>query len=130
MPAKPLVSPEDILAQHPQAIRELAARIRSIVKESVPESSERAYPGWHGIGFRHPQAGYFCGLFPSDEGIKLVFEHGRALSDPAGILQGDTKQTRHLSLRSQAQLEEAELPLRALLLESIDVGNGLKGREA
>lgn len=128
MPAKSPVRPEDILAQHPQAIRELAARIRAIVGEVIPNRTERAYSGWHGIGFRHPQAGYFCGLFPSDEQIKIVFEHGRVLSDPAGILQGDTNQTRHITLSSKAELEEIESAFRALLLESLDYGLSLKTR--
>lgn len=126
MAARAKVSPEYILAEHPQPIQELAARTRAIVGETVPDRTERAYPGWHGIGFRHPQAGYFCGLFPSDRQIQIVFEHGRALSDPAGLLQGDTKQTRHITLSSHAELEEAEPAFRALLLESLDYGLSLK----
>lgn len=126
MTAKDGPSPESILADHTPTIRRLANRIRAIVKDTVPEAEERAYPGWHSIGFRHPQAGYFCGLFPSEHGVNIVFEHGRALSDPEQVLQGETKQTRSIPIESEAALEHDTKAFQALLLEGIDFGRVLR----
>jgi hypothetical protein len=61
---------------------------------------ERVYPGWRAIGYRDAQAGYFCGIFPRDDHVRLLFEHGRELNDPEGLLEGSGTQTRHISLRS------------------------------
>lgn len=118
-----------VLAKHPPAIAEIANRVRFIVKEIIPEREERPYAGWHAIGFVHPQAGYFCGIFPTDDEVTIVFEHGRALSDPKGILQGDYKQIRIIPIHKQAELAEIESPFRALLLESIDVGRALRAKK-
>jgi hypothetical protein len=75
----------------------------------VPDLGERALPGWGAIGFRHPQAGHIAALFPEADGVKLVFEHGARLDDPDGLLEGTTRQTRHVSLRSTAAIRHPAL---------------------
>jgi hypothetical protein len=71
-PARSRPRPEDILADHSPNVRKLAERLRILIRETVPEASEVAYPGWHAIGYRHPRSGYFCGIFPSAARLKLV----------------------------------------------------------
>lgn len=88
---------------------ELAERLRALVRTTVPEAEERAYPGWHGIGYRHPEAGYLCGIFPSDDEVRLLFEHGVLLPDPDGLLEGDGTQTRHVALDDPAHVPEEKL---------------------
>jgi hypothetical protein len=67
------------------------------VLASDPDLSEKGYPGWRGVGYRHPDAGYVCGIFPQPGGeLRLLFEHGAALADPEGLLQGSGTQTRYL----------------------------------
>jgi hypothetical protein len=62
-----------------------------------PDLSEKVYPGWRGVGFRHPEAGYVCGIFPQPDGeLRLLFERGAALPDPDGVLEGSGTQTRYL----------------------------------
>jgi hypothetical protein len=77
---------------------ELALWTRNVVLASDPELSERIYRGWRGVGFRHPEAGYVCAVFPKDEHVELVFEHGAGLPDPAGVLGGEGHQTRVLRI--------------------------------
>lgn len=114
---RPAMSPEHILADHTPAVRALAEKLRALIKSTVPEAQERAYPGWHAIGFRHPKTGYFCGIFPYEKEIKLYFEQGARLPDPEDILEGGQRQVRHLLVRRGSDIPPAAL--RRLLLAAI-----------
>lgn len=91
-------TPEDILAPFPAGVRRLADEVRALVRETVPDVSERAYPGWRGIGYRDAQSGYFCGIFPQPECVRLLFEHGAALADAEGLFTGGRTQVRWIDL--------------------------------
>ena len=65
---------------------------------------EVAYPGWQAIGYRDPRAGYVCGIFLFDDHVRLIFERGNLLPDPDGVLEGKTKQTRHLTFQPEAPI--------------------------
>ena len=92
------VTPDDILAGHSLEVRGLAENLRRVIKETVPDAEEVAYPVWHGIGYRHSEAGYFCGIFPQHESVKLGFEFGVLLPDPEGVLGGDGRQVRYVTI--------------------------------
>lgn len=62
-----------------------------MIKKTVEGAQETGYPGWHAIGYRHPTVGYFCGIFPSKDRVKLFFEYGSTLPDPGGLLLGGPK---------------------------------------
>ncbi len=87
----------------------MANRLRAVVRSAIPDAAEAAYPGWRAIGYRHPKAGYFCGIFPLGDHVKLYFEYGAFLPDPSGILQGTTKQTRYVIVRSAKDIKVAAL---------------------
>jgi hypothetical protein len=89
----------DILEPHSPAVRELAETLRELIKELVPNVREKAYPGWHGIGY-HSANGYFCAIFPFADHVRLLFEHGVDLHDPDGLLEGTTKQTRYIPIHA------------------------------
>ena len=91
--------PEDILLDHRPGVRELAEQLRGIILAAAPEASETAYPTWHAIGYRHPRAGYFCGIFPQVESVRLIFEFGVLLPDPGRVLEGSGKQVRYVEIR-------------------------------
>jgi hypothetical protein len=96
---------------------DIAERLRALVRETVPEAEERAYTGWHAIGYRTREAGYFAGIFPRDEHCDLLFEHGTGLADPDGVLEGDGTQTRYIRI-----WDPGEIPLEAarrLLREAV-----------
>lgn len=101
-------APEDILADHSPEVRRIANALRDLVRRVLPDVTERAYRGWHGIGFRHPEAGYLGGIFPQADHVRLLFEHGVELEDPAGLLEGDGSQARYVTVGS-ADLDEATL---------------------
>ena len=98
------LSVEDLLALYPENVAALATELRPIIRSAMPESVEVAYPGWQAIGYRDPHAGYVCGIFLFEDHVRLIFERGNLLPDPDGVLEGKTKQTRHLTLQPDASL--------------------------
>jgi hypothetical protein len=98
------LTPEHILTGHTPEVREICEALRSLVRSAVPEASETAYPSWHGIGYTHPQTGYFCAIFPHQDLVKLGFEYGILLPDPDRLLVGDGKQVRYVVIRQRADM--------------------------
>lgn len=117
-PARTIL-PENILEGHQPSVQKLAFELRQLVKQTVPEAIEKAYPHWHGIGYSHPSVGYFCAIFPHDEIVKLGFEFGVLLPDPRGLLEGQGKQVRYVTLRNQRQVRSRAL--KALLLAAVSL---------
>ena len=98
------LTPEHILTGHTPEVREIAEALCGLVRVAVPEASEAAYPSWHGLGYRHPQSGYFCAIFPQQDYVKLGFEFGVLLPDPDGLLDGGGKQVRYVNIRQLADI--------------------------
>lgn len=90
----------ELLADHDGPVMATAVWLRRLVKETVPDVVESVYPGWHGFGYRRPQAGYFCAVFPRASDVKLSFEHGARLADPRRLLRGRGRQVRHVDVRA------------------------------
>lgn len=109
---------EQFLAAYPASIRMIAERLRRLVCDTVPTASEHVYPGWRALGYRDPQSGYFCGIFPQQDHVRLLFEHGAALPDPDGILTGATRQVRYVAVRDAAAIPVGSVQrlLRAALI--------------
>ena len=120
------LSPEDMLADHTPEVRALAEELRQLIRAAVPEATEKAYLGWQGIGYRHPQAGYFCGIFPTADLVKLGFEFGVLLPDPDGLLEGSGSQMRWVVLRPGGAIPEASI--RALLQAALDLPSSRQAR--
>jgi hypothetical protein len=86
------------LAEHHPEVLDLALWVRQLVLEAEPDLTERVYRGWDGIGFRHPDGGYVCAIYPRDDEVRLLFEHGARLDDPDRILVGEGTQTRFIPI--------------------------------
>jgi hypothetical protein len=89
-------------AAHPD-LADLALWVRELLLTTEPDLVERVYPGWDGIGFRHPDGGYVCAIYPreNEQAVRLLFEHGARLEDPDGLLEGDGTQTRFIRIRER-----------------------------
>ena len=114
-------TPADILAAHTPDVRALAESLRKLVLEAVPNAREVAYPVWHGIGYHHPDNGYFCAVFPQADSVKLGFEFGVLLPNPGGLLTSSGKQVRYVTLREGGALPAAEI--KKLLRSAIGLPN-------
>ena len=86
--------------EHPAAA-DLAIWTRDAVRAADPDLTERVYRGWRGVGFRHPEAGYVCGVFPKNDRVELLFEHGAELADPDDVLEGTGTQTRVIVVHNE-----------------------------
>jgi hypothetical protein len=113
-----VTSAEELLAEFPVEVRALAEQLRRLVREMVPTASEQVYPGWKALGYRDPQSGYFCGIFPQADHVRLLFEHGAALPDPEGLLTGSTRQVRFIEVRRARDIRSGAIRrlLRAALV--------------
>jgi hypothetical protein len=114
-------SENDVLAyirEHHRSLYELTVWTRGVVLEAEPDFAERVYRGWHGIGFRHPEAGYVCAIYPRDDDhVDLLFEHGASLADPDGLLAGEGAQTRFY--RVKARNEATAAAIRMLVQQAV-----------
>jgi hypothetical protein len=87
---------ETYLREHHATSADVALWTCDVVAAADQDLTARVYRGWEGIGFRHPDAGYVCGVFPRGEWVMLLFEHGASMADPEGVLLGEGTQTRFL----------------------------------
>ena len=90
-------------------IRGIAEELRRLIRASMPEAIESGHPTWHSIGYRHPKAGYVCGIFPHKDSVDLVFEFGILLPDPHKVLQGKGKQTRYIPITNIDEINETAI---------------------
>jgi hypothetical protein len=122
MSKKPETTPEDILKIHRREVQAIAQKLRQIVKDVIPDVMEKAYPGWHGIGYRHPKTGYFGCIFPLDDKVRFAFEYGAFLPDPDNLLirpPTSSKQVRYVELNTVGEIRGDEFV--ALLHAAISV---------
>lgn len=123
------ITPEQLLADYPPPVQQLAAELRQLVKALVPSAMERAYPVWRGIGYRHPEAGYFGAIFLHSDRVKLGLEQGARLPDPAGVLKpGPTagKQVRYLEIAAPQDIDPEQIA--QLLTAAIAFQRALRGK--
>jgi hypothetical protein len=109
------IPPEAFLAGYPEDMRAIAERLRRVVRDARPDAVERVRAGWHLIGYDVPaprgsgrKSACFAYVAPEHEHVHLGFEHGVAMRDPHGLLQGRgiTNQVRWLTFRPGDVIDE------------------------
>jgi hypothetical protein len=112
-------TPEQFLAAFSPEICALADQLRQLIRQTIPNIAEAVYPGWKLIGYREQdgrRSRYFCFVAPFEDRVVLGFEYGVLMADADGLLEGDGKQVRYVTLRGQADLRPPELS--ALIAEA------------
>jgi hypothetical protein len=99
-----LLPAELFLDAYPEPMREIAERLRRIVRAAVPDSLERVRPGWRIIGYDVPlgrRSRYFAFVLPESRHVHLGFAYGALMTDAAGLLEGAgvTKRVRWVTFR-------------------------------
>ena len=79
---------DELLAEHTDDVAALASRLIAHLSDAADWADTRVWPGWHGIGFHHGDAGYVVGVFPRRDRVQILFEHGHFLGD-APFLEGE-----------------------------------------
>jgi hypothetical protein len=103
MPPRTPIPPDLFLSAYASDIRDIAERLRDVVREAVPEAVERVRSGWRLIGYDVPvgrRTRYFAFVAPEPEHVHLGFEYGAWMSDPKGLLRGahlDLKKVRFVT---------------------------------
>ena len=95
--ARDSIPPDLFLSGYAPAIRVIAARLRRVVQEAVPDAIERVRTGWRLIGYDVPVGRgtrYFAFVAPEPDHVHLGFANGIWLDDPDELLLGA-----HLNLR-------------------------------
>lgn len=97
------IPPDLFLAGYSSEIRDIAERLRALVRDAVPEAIERVRTGWRLIGYDIPvgrRTRYFAFVAPEPEHVHLGFEYGIWMGDPDGLLRGahlDLKKVRYVT---------------------------------
>jgi hypothetical protein len=104
--------PEAFLAGYPDPMRDIAERLRVIVRQAAPDATEAVRPGWRLIGYDIPigrRAAYFAWVAPQFEHVHLGFPHGVLMDDPRARLSGAgiTLQARWLTFQPGDPIDEA-----------------------
>jgi hypothetical protein len=103
MAARESIPADLFLSGYPPDIREMAERLRAIVRSAVPDAIERVRIGWRIIGYDVPvgrRARYFAFVAPEPEHVHIGFAYGAWMTDPDGILRGahlDLKKVRFVT---------------------------------
>jgi hypothetical protein len=118
------IPPEALLDAFPEPMRDIADRLRRIVRRAVPDSIEAVRPGWRLIGYdvaAGRRSAYFAYVAPERGHVHLGFEHGVLMDDPAGLLigRGVTRRVRWLTFVPGDELDAAAL--EALVREAARV---------
>jgi hypothetical protein len=101
----------------PPDMATLARRLVTLLIDIRPDFVPKVRFGWRSINFRHPAAGLVCAVFPYQDRVALIFEHGRQLADPDGLLEGNQEQIRLINFRPGDELPRDGIAL--LLIEAV-----------
>ena len=103
--------PEEILAGHAPEVVAVANAVRAQILAMIDGVIEAGHPGRTRIDFR--RRGAFAFLQPMADHVRLGFEHGHALPDLAGLLEGEGGPVRYLTLRRVEEV--AARPVKMLI---------------
>ncbi len=93
-------------------MREIAVRLRTIVRRELPDAEERVRLHWHLLGYHVPlkrRGAFVAWVGPEATHVHLGFPMGVLIDDPEGFLagRGVTKLARWLTYRSLDEVDEA-----------------------
>jgi hypothetical protein len=94
---------EEMLARCSSQTRRVLQTAREGVLTAVPDATERFRSGWGLIGYNAPT--YFAFLVADERAVRLGFEWGVALTDPLGLLKGDGRQVRYVTIHAERDIQ-------------------------
>ena len=112
-------NPEELLSFYPSHIREIIDVLSGIIFQTFPNTKEKVYMGWRGLGYVHPQAGYYVGLFPQNDCVKMGFENGFAMSDKYNLFSDETKKVKYIVIKSVDEIDGKKI--EECLIEAVEL---------
>ena len=113
---------EDFLEFYPPEIREMVDYLSSIIFENVDSVKEKVYSGWKGLGYSKIDCGYFVGIFPNQETVKLGFENGSLMKDDYKLFTDKKKKVSYIEFESYEKIQNNKNKIIEYLLEAIKIG--------
>ena len=103
---------EALLEGFPPEMRDIAVRLRAIVRRELPDAEERVRHHWRLVGYHLPlgrRTAFVAWIGPEVKHVHLGFPMGVLMDDPDGVLvgRGVTKLARWLTYRSVDEVDEA-----------------------
>jgi hypothetical protein len=114
--------PDAFLVLHPSATQAIAQELRQVVRTALPDVTEAVRVGWSLIGYRVKHGrkdAYFGFIAPQSDRVPLGFEYGYLMTDPYGLIGGDGKQVKTITIRDVSEIQPE--PLMALIHEAVRV---------
>jgi hypothetical protein len=111
----------ELLAQYSPEVRDLAMKVRALVRSAIPDALEEVHPPTKMIGFTY-LPGTYKGLIltvsPQKTYVNVIFSKGVELMelDPTGLLEGTGKLARHIKFRGPERLDDPNV--RTILEEA------------
>jgi hypothetical protein len=102
-----------LIAKFAPAHLRLVGAMRRWLRNRLPTAHEVVYEyrDWFVISYSPSEHGYegVLAIRASADGLKLYFNRGKELSDPAKLLQGSGKQTRSINVEGASTLARPEV---------------------
>lgn len=103
----------DFLSAYPPEMRAICERLRQVVAGEAPESYEIPYLRHNTIayslsGAMRERILYIC---PLQQWVRMGFDYGAHLPDPAHLVVGEGKRMRHVKVRTVAEADAEALRL-------------------
>jgi hypothetical protein len=94
------------LKPYPHDVRDLALELRALLLEEIGPCYENIYDAYSAVAIGYD--GVFH-IAVYSRHVNLGFNEGATLADPKGILQGDGKRIRHITIKNVADLQRPEI---------------------
>ncbi len=102
----------ELLEPLPESIREVATRLREIIKTTLPDADETFHGGAKMGMVLYSIDGpnnVICGFQPTTNMCKLFFHGWKPLAESGFRLEGSGKNARHIKFRSPQEIEPDEV---------------------
>jgi hypothetical protein len=101
----------EFLDQYPRAVSDLARRLRSVIRSTLPDTREELDRRGRVVGYSYGPgyAGLVCTIILSKTAVKLGIVGGAKLPDPANLLEGVGKQHRYIAFTQASDFERPSI---------------------
>ena len=94
-------TPEAFVASQPTKLQPVVSALQVELLKICPKFT--VAPAWKGLAFKREE-NYSCMIAPYSDHIKLMIWRGVDLEDPEGRLQGSGKNTKHLKISKESDI--------------------------
>ncbi len=108
---------QELFASSSPEVQSIAAKLRELVYEVIPDVSETVYLGWKIALYK--KRSEICGIQPAGDRCNLYLTRGVLLLDPQGLLEGSGKRLRHVKVRSVVGITAQGI--RELLRQAVEL---------